>query len=72
VFETFFRADPARRKHIPGVGLGLAIAKEIIERQGGAFAIENRKPSGLRQTLSFERHLAISPADAPLIRSNGK
>jgi hypothetical protein len=26
--------------------------------------VENRKPSGLRQTLSFERELAISPADA--------
>lgn len=64
VFEPFFRADPARRKHIPGVGLGLAIAKEIIERQGGALAIENRKPCGLRQTLSFERQVAMSPADA--------
>jgi signal transduction histidine kinase len=64
VFESFFRADPARRKHIPGVGLGLAIAKEIIERQAGALAIENRKPRGLRQTLSFERQVALSPADA--------
>jgi signal transduction histidine kinase len=64
VFEPFFRVDPARRKHIPGAGLGLAIAKEIIERQGGTLVVENRKPSGLRQTLSFERELAISPADA--------
>ena len=63
VFEPFFRVDPARRKHIPGAGLGLAIAKEIIERQGGTLVVESRKPSGLRQTLSFERELAISPAD---------
>jgi signal transduction histidine kinase len=68
-FEPFFRVDPARRKHIPGVGLGLAIAKEIIERQGGALAIENRAPNGLRQTLSFERQLAMSPADAPPMRA---
>jgi signal transduction histidine kinase len=64
VFEPFFRVDPARRKHIPGAGLGLAIAKEIVERQGGALIIENRKPSGLRQTLTFERGLAATPVSA--------
>ena len=66
VFEPFFRVDPARRQHIPGAGLGLAIAKEIVERQGGTLAIENRTPNGLRQTLSFERKEAIAPAGAPM------
>lgn len=51
VFEPFFRADPARRQHVAGAGLGLAIAKEIIERLGGTLSIENRKPSGLKQTI---------------------
>jgi signal transduction histidine kinase len=69
VFEPFFRVDPARRKHIPGAGLGLAIAKEIIERQGGTLAVENRSAGGLRQTLSFEREVATSPADAADVRS---
>lgn len=69
VFEPFFRVDPARRKHIPGAGLGLAIAKEIVERQGGTLVVENRSPSGLRQTLSFERELTVSSADAPAARA---
>ncbi len=64
VFEPFFRVDPARRKHIPGAGLGLAIAKEIVERQGGALSIENRRPNGLRQTLTFERELTAMSANA--------
>jgi signal transduction histidine kinase len=51
VFEPFFRVDPARRQHVAGAGLGLAIAKEIIERLGGTLTIENRKPEGLKQTI---------------------
>jgi signal transduction histidine kinase len=53
VFEPFFRADKSRRKTVLGAGLGLAIAKEIIERFGGTVIITNRKPSGLLQTVSF-------------------
>jgi signal transduction histidine kinase len=50
-FEPFFRVDPARRQHVPGAGLGLAIAKEIIERLGGTLIMENRRPRGLKQTI---------------------
>ena len=51
VFEPFFRVDPARRQHVPGAGLGMAIAKEIIERSAGKLLIENRMPQGLRQVI---------------------
>jgi signal transduction histidine kinase len=63
IFEPFFRVDPARRQHIPGAGLGLAIAREIVERQGGTLVVENRTPNGLRQTLSFERQVVMPPPD---------
>jgi signal transduction histidine kinase len=53
VFEPFFRVDPARRKSAPGAGLGLAIAKEIVERHGGKLTLQNRTPKGLRQTIIF-------------------
>lgn len=49
VFEPFFRADAARRKSFPGAGLGLAIARMIIERHGGRIEIVNRSTGGLRQ-----------------------
>lgn len=54
-FEPFFRVDPARTQLIPGAGLGLAIAKEIIERYGGTITLENRQGGGLVQTISFSR-----------------
>jgi signal transduction histidine kinase len=53
VFEPFFRVDPARRQAIPGAGLGLAIAKEIIDRQGGSIVLFNRAEGGLRQEIRF-------------------
>lgn len=49
VFEPFFRVDPGRRKSRPGAGLGLAIAKEILDQAGGTVVVENRCEGGLRQ-----------------------
>lgn len=51
VFEPFFRANPGRAQEIKGAGLGLAIAREIIERFGGSIEISNRPEGGLRQVV---------------------
>lgn len=53
VFEPFFRADPARRQNIPGAGLGMTIANEIVTRAGGSIQIVNRPGGGLMQTVSL-------------------
>jgi signal transduction histidine kinase len=55
VFEPFFRADPARRQDIPGAGLGLTIAREIIQRAGGTIDISNRADGGLRQVVELPK-----------------
>jgi signal transduction histidine kinase len=46
VFEPFFRADPARRG--PGAGLGLAVAKRIVETLGGQIEAESEPARGSR------------------------
>ena len=53
VFEPFFRIDIARQKSLPGAGLGMAIAKEIISRFDGAITVCNRPTGGLEQIITF-------------------
>lgn len=51
--EPFFRVDPARKPAIPGAGLGLAIAKEIIARSNGRLDLANRPGGGLQQRIEL-------------------
>lgn len=63
VFEPFFRVDEARRQVVPGAGLGLAIAREIIENHGGSITIVNRPEGGLLQTVRLPLQVAEFLAD---------
>ena len=55
VFEPFFRVDPGRRQNIAGAGLGLTIAREIVQRAGGDIKISNRDGGGLRQVVELTK-----------------
>src|SRR5208282_4264598 len=46
VFERFYRAEPSRSKRIPGVGLGLALAKWIVEKHRGNIIVESEPGHG--------------------------
>jgi signal transduction histidine kinase len=60
VFERFYRVDPSRARRTGGVGLGLTIAKQLVEAHDGTIAVERTPGEGSR--FVFELPLAdLSP-----------
>jgi signal transduction histidine kinase len=59
VFERFYRADSSRTRqasHIGGSGLGLSLARELVEAHGGTIAISSRVDQGTTVTLRLPVH----------------
>ncbi len=54
IFERFYRSDAARNSDTGGSGLGLSIAKWIIDAHGGSVEVLSRKDFGTRFTVSFD------------------
>jgi len=53
VFERFYRADSARASTDGGAGLGLAIARWIVDLHGGEIRPERRQPHGCRMVVTL-------------------
>lgn len=55
VFEPFYRLEGSRNRDTGGVGLGLAVARDIARAHGGELSLRNRPQGGLEAVLSLPR-----------------
>ncbi len=53
IFERFYRVDQSRRQNEGESGLGLSIARSIIEAHGGIIAVESEMGSGTKFTITL-------------------
>ena len=52
-FDRFFRADPARTHHSGGAGLGLPLARSLIEAQSGSIWLSSTDGGGLTVNIAL-------------------
>jgi len=55
VFAPFYRVEKSRSRDTGGIGMGLAIARNVARSHGGDILLANRPEGGLRVTLTLPR-----------------
>ncbi|MCU1407114.1 MAG: sensor histidine kinase [Glaciihabitans sp.] len=58
VAEPFYRGEYALRKEVPGQGLGLTLARRIVEAHGGELSLFAEPTGGTRATVRVPRQSA--------------
>ena len=56
IFDRFYRVDKARTRQKGGFGLGLSLAKQIVDALKGSISVKDNKPNG----TIFEVKIAIT------------
>jgi two-component system OmpR family sensor kinase len=53
LFERFYRGSAARSTEMPGVGLGLAICRLLVDAQGGGISVASAPGGGATVRVRF-------------------
>jgi signal transduction histidine kinase len=65
VMQIFQQADHGHARRYGGTGLGLPLAKKLIELHGGSLVLESKPDSGTRIIARFPASRVIAVAEAP-------
>ncbi len=55
IFDRFYRGDPARNRHVEGLGLGLSLSREIAYAHGGNLTLDLTPMGQTAFTLTLPR-----------------
>jgi len=55
VFEPFYRVESSRNRDTGGSGLGLSIARDVVQAHGGSLVLRNLPVRGLEATMTLPR-----------------
>ncbi len=77
VFSRFWRAEQSRERESGGLGVGLAVVKEIVDRHGGWVKVEGKKGEGACFTIliplyDYERIKALKDRQEGAKKQQGK
>jgi len=67
IFERFYRVDKARSRAQGGAGLGLAIARWIVEGHGGSIEVDGVERKGTSFSVSLPLGAGLRPTESSLI-----
>ena len=68
VFEPFFRVDKSRSRELGGVGLGLALVREIVRVHDGSITVRSNPSGGTVFELQFMHHMHSNIDKSPSLR----
>jgi signal transduction histidine kinase len=64
VFDRFWQADGSSKRKYQGVGIGLALVKELVEIQGGTVSVQSQEGKGTTFTVRLP-YKKTEPVQAP-------
>ena len=60
IFERFYQVTNPEERTYPGLGIGLYISREVVERHSGRITLESRKGEGATFSVALPL-LQLSP-----------